>query len=96
MICATAFDAEDVPYREVRQLCHAASKFVTDRFDPTNRMLEIAVSTVSDVVVADEHDRLYDAIDALLPSCKTALAAQQVMLADDYIKGMIGVLLSEA
>lgn len=89
-------DAEGVRFREVRRLCHAARKFVTDRFDPTNRMLEIAASTVSDLAAEDDHDRLHDAVNALLPTCKTALEAQDISLDDDYIRAMIGVILSEA
>ena len=89
-------DAECVPYREVVRLCHAARRFVIDRFDPTNRMLEMAASTVSDLVAEDDHDRIHDAINAFLPSCRTALEAQKISLADDYIRAMIGVILSEA
>lgn len=88
-------NAETVPYHQVSRICSNARKFITDRFDPTNRMLDLAERIVSDHCSGDEHDRLYEAIETLLSTCKHALKADGVVPEDDYIRAMIGVILSE-
>lgn len=91
-------NAENIPYGKVVALCAQARAFQVDMFDTTNRQVGDASEIVKEVVgQADvfEIDRIIDAINELATCCQTRLVKQKIQLANEYVKGIVGVFLIE-